>query len=115
MAGLLNFKQDKLDMVYKLPYENTDKNCEQTKWKHLGDYSQYVLQQAPTLNIQYYGFLTTGKVFNNKKLRQAISFAIDRQRLVDNTLKGAAIAAIYGRTPNIIAKLRLCKVSRLRL
>lgn len=76
----------------------------------MGDYSQYVLQQAPTLNIQYYGFLTTGKVFNNKKLRQAISFAIDRQRLVDNTLKGAAIAAIYGRTPNCVPNYDYAKL-----
>lgn len=109
MAELLNFKQDKLDMVYKLPYENTDEIVDR-QGKLLGDYSQYVLQQAPTLNIQYYGFLTTGKLFSNKKLRQAISFAVDRQRLVDNTLKGAAIAAVYGRTPNCVPNYDYAKL-----
>lgn len=101
MAELLNFKQNKLDLVYKLPYENTDEIVDR-QGKLLGDYSQYVFQEAPTLNIQYYGFLTTSKLFSNKKLRQALNFAVDRQRLVDNTLKGAAIAAVHGRTPSCV-------------
>ncbi|MBL7787579.1 MAG: ABC transporter substrate-binding protein [Chitinophagales bacterium] len=101
MAELLNFKQGKLDMVYKLPYEMSDEIVDRSG-KLLGDYSQFVLQESPTLNVQYYGFLTTGKLFNKKALRQAFCYAIDRQKLVDYTLKGAAVPAIYGRTPTCV-------------
>jgi len=43
---------------------------------------------APYLCQYYYGFNTTKPPFDNVLVRQAFSYAIDRQRLIDDVLKG---------------------------
>lgn len=44
-------------------------------------------------SIQYLGFNTQIYPLNNKKVRQAIAYAIDRQGIIDDMLKGNAILA----------------------
>ncbi len=43
---------------------------------------------APNLCTYYYGFNNTKPPFDNKLVRQAFSYAIDRQKLIDTVLKG---------------------------
>jgi oligopeptide transport system substrate-binding protein len=43
---------------------------------------------APRLCTYYYGFNTTKPPFDNVKVRQAFSAAVDRQKLIDTVLKG---------------------------
>ncbi|MBC7239683.1 MAG: peptide ABC transporter substrate-binding protein, partial [Chloroflexi bacterium] len=43
---------------------------------------------APYLCTYYYGFNVSKPPMDNVKLRQALSYAIDRQKLVDTVLKG---------------------------
>lgn len=43
---------------------------------------------APRLCTGYYGFNTSKKPFDNVKVRQAFSYAVDRQKLIDTVLKG---------------------------
>ncbi|MGQ9682959.1 MAG: peptide ABC transporter substrate-binding protein [Anaerolineae bacterium] len=46
------------------------------------------LYSAPDLCTYYYGFNNTKPPFDNKLVRQAFSYAVDRQKLVDTVLKG---------------------------
>jgi len=43
---------------------------------------------APVLCTYYYGYDTTEPPFDNVKVRQAFSYAVDRQKLIDTVLKG---------------------------
>jgi oligopeptide transport system substrate-binding protein len=43
---------------------------------------------APVLDTYYYGFNTTKPPVDNKHVRRALSYAIDRQKLIDTVLKG---------------------------
>ncbi|MCD6520957.1 MAG: peptide ABC transporter substrate-binding protein [Anaerolineae bacterium] len=43
---------------------------------------------APMLCTYYYGFNVTKPPFDNVKVRQAFSYALDRQKLIDTVLKG---------------------------
>jgi oligopeptide transport system substrate-binding protein len=45
------------------------------------------LKIAPVLCTYYYGFNTTKPPFDNVKVRQAFSYGIDRQKLIDTVLK----------------------------
>jgi len=98
MTWLREFRDGKFDLKYRLPLEIADEVVDD-KGTLKENYKQYTYQAKPSLNIQYYGFLNTGKIFNNKKLRQAFCYAVDRQKLVDYTLKGAGLPAIYGIVP----------------
>lgn len=95
---LLEFNQGNVDMMYRLPLEMTEEIV--TKEDKLTDaYKQYQLQVMPSLSVQYYGFQHKGDLFNNKDLRKAFNYAVDREKIVDYTLKGAGIAGHYGIVP----------------
>ncbi len=97
-AELLEFKKGNLDMLYKLPLEMIDEILDKRGVLNT-DYSKYALQKVPSLSIEYYGFLHASEYFENKLIRQAFNYAIDRRKIVDFTLKGTAIQAVYGIVP----------------
>ena len=48
----------------------------------------------PQLSTYYYGFNVTKKPFDNVKVRQAFSYAFDRQKLIDTVTKGGQVPAV---------------------
>lgn len=99
---LLEFKNGNLDASYRIPNElfqsvvNEDKTL-------TAEYAKYVLQRKNSLTIQYYGFLTTSKVFSDPKVRQAFNYAVDRSRILKYVLNGSASdPAIYGVVPPVM-------------
>jgi oligopeptide transport system substrate-binding protein len=98
-AQQLEFTNGSLDESYRIPNE-TFRDVVGEDGNLTPGYSQYVLQKAPTLSIQYYGFLTSGNLFNNKKLRQAINHAVDKAKIVKFVVNGQAFGpAIHGIVP----------------
>jgi oligopeptide transport system substrate-binding protein len=85
-SELYEFKKGNLDMIYRLPAEHVAEILESTKAGSANEYSAYQLQQTPEMATQFYTFNNKGKVFSNKNLRKAISFAIDRQKIFDFVL-----------------------------
>lgn len=57
-----------------------------------------VLKTAPYIGTYFYRFNVTKKPFDNVKVRQALSMAIDRKMLIDQVTKGGQIPA-YAYTP----------------
>ncbi len=98
-SSLLEFSKGKMHMLYRLPYEMVDNILDETKAKLRPEYSKFQLQIEETLGYQYYGFQNKTKPFNNKKLRQAFCYAIDRQKVVDFVLKGMGTPANHGFVP----------------
>jgi len=56
---------------------------------------------APVLCTYYYGFNTTKPPFDNPKVRQAFSYGLDRQKLIDTVLKGGQLPAKTFACPGI--------------
>ncbi len=100
-AELLEFKKGNLDMVYRLPLEMYDEIVSKTG-ELTPSYSDFELQSTPSLLLNYYGMMNLKAPFDNKKVRQAFNYAIDKQKIVNFTLKGMAIAAHYGTVPPAI-------------
>ncbi len=92
---LFEFKKGNLDMVYRLPAEHVAEILEASKNGAKNEYSAYELQQTPEMASQFYTFNNKGKVFSNKNLRKAISFAIDRQKIFDLVLNREGFAPGY--------------------
>ncbi len=95
---LMAFKKGKLDMTYRLPLEMIDEVLDENK-QLKPDFAEYQFQEEPALSIYYYAFKLKGDRFNNKKLRQAFAYAIDKQKIVDYTMKGGAVPGHYGAVP----------------
>jgi len=99
---LLEFKNGNLDAAYRIPNElfqsvvNEDKTL-------TPEYSKYIIQRKNSLTIQYYGFLTTSKVFGDPRIRQAFNYAIDRDRILKYVMNGSASEpAVYGVVPPVM-------------
>jgi peptide/nickel transport system substrate-binding protein len=85
-------------MLFRLPLELSDEIVSRDG-KLLGEYQKYQFQESAAMTMQYYGFLNTGKVFNDKRVRQAFCYAIDREKIVTHTVKGQGIAGVHGMAP----------------
>lgn len=97
-AELNAFAKGELDFIYRLPLEMKEEVVDiEDRLKPA--YQNFQLQYLPSMTIQYYGFLHAGDIFNNKKVRQAFCYAVDREKLVKFTLRGSGYAANYGFVP----------------
>lgn len=96
---LLEFKKGNLDMMYRMPTDHIIEIQEEATQKK-GQYGKYDLQQTPELATHFLLFLNSGKIFGNKNLRKAFSFAINRNYILEAILNGEGFGpAIHGITP----------------
>ncbi|MCL6570758.1 MAG: ABC transporter substrate-binding protein [Bacillus sp. (in: Bacteria)] len=65
-----------------------------------GDDKLQVIER-PSMNVGYIGLTTTRKPFDNKLVRQAINYAIDKQAIIDAFYGGKALAAVNPMPPSI--------------
>lgn len=99
--GLTSFENGKTDLVNTLPSLRVKDMLEKNINEFQSNPPKSILHHEPEMISQYYTFNTKKAPFNNVKVRQAVNYAIDRDRIINNILQGQAIAsAINGITPN---------------
>ena len=63
-------------------------------------YSNYKILHIPSLSTQYYGMLCTGKLFGDKRIRQALNYGIDREQIRKYVMKSQSSGpGIHGLVP----------------
>lgn len=85
-----NFQNGDLAMVIGLPSESIKDMVESQIADFQNKPPKYVLERSPEMASQYYEFNLTREPFNNVKVRQAFSYAIDRNKIIEEVLKGEA-------------------------
>lgn len=96
---LLEFKQGNLEESYRVPSEFFGDIVDENK-NPKGEYAKFRLLHLPAMGSQFYGMLTTAAPFTDVRVRKAISYAIDRDRIIKYVLKGQATGpAIHGLVP----------------
>ena len=99
--GLSMFENNQVDLINTLPSLRVKDVVEKNLQEFTSHPPKSLLQREPEMVSQFYIFNTQQKPYDNIKVRQAINYAIDREKLVENILRGQAIGpAIYGITPN---------------
>lgn len=102
-SELLSFQQGEFDLKFRLPIEMYDEIVDRASGERqlTEPYAKYQLQYTPNMTVEYYGFLhpDPDDVFNNKLVREAFNYAIDRQKLCDYVTKGTADPGNYGIVP----------------
>jgi oligopeptide transport system substrate-binding protein len=81
------FLAKQLSVVYELPVDRTDA---------MQAGRGYEVQTTPALSIQFYGFNSRQLPFNDPRVREAFSLALDRSLLVDSVLDGLAVKPEHG-------------------
>lgn len=99
-AELAAFQDGKLEVITGLPGESIIKVLEEQIAYFQSDNPKYLLDRSPKMTTHYYEFNTRKGIFKDERIRKAFSYAIDRNEILDNVLKGQGLSAgIYGITP----------------
>lgn len=97
--ALDKFEHSNIDFINYIPTSQVSRVVSENI-KSFKNPPKYVLNQNAEMVNSYYLFNSNKAPFNNKKLRQAINYAIDRSKLIDRVLLGQAYGpAIYGIVP----------------
>ncbi|HET6224986.1 MAG TPA: ABC transporter substrate-binding protein, partial [Bacteroidia bacterium] len=95
---LTEFKRRNLDMMFRLPIEMVPNVLGELDHAKEGNFP-FEIQIVPAMSVYYMGFQHMGDVFNKKEVRLAFNYAIDRERIVNYTLQGEGVPAVYGIVP----------------
>ena len=98
--ALQKFQAGKYDFIGSVPSNQLKQVVEQNIAEFKGNPPHFLLDQRPEMSSEFYLFNINKAPFNNVKLRQAINYAIDREKIIDRVLFGQAFGpAIYGVVP----------------
>lgn len=87
---LISFEEGEIDYIDGLPTGKIKYMVEENIRNFDEVPPKYVLAHEPQLNVEYYGFNLTRRYFKDKRVRKAISYAINRQLIYDKILKRQA-------------------------
>lgn len=95
---MMEFDKGKLEMKYRIPLDMFDEVID-NNGKTKPEYSQFQIQQTVEMSTQFYGFLHSEFPFNNKYVRMAFCYAVDREKLCKYTIHGQGVPAVHGLVP----------------
>ncbi len=72
---------------------------------------EYIISVTPQMMVQYILINTHLFPFDNKKIRQAINYALDRNKIVEKAFNTQAIPGIYGITPPVFKDYDVTKIN----
>ncbi len=88
--ALMGFKSGRFDLITSVPNNQLKQLVEENIKSFKGNPPVSIIDQRPEMLSSYYLFNVNKPPFNNKKLRQAINYAIDRDRIIERVLFGQA-------------------------
>lgn len=108
---LEKFQNNELSVLIGLPSESVINMVT----KQIDDFKnkppKYVLERLPEMANQYYEFNLIKKPFDDLNVRKAFSYAIDRNKIVDEVLNGEAYGpAIHGFCPPSFSGYDITKI-----
>lgn len=83
----LEFLEGNLEECYRIPSEFFPLVVDEHKQLR-ASFDRFRLLRVPALSTQYYGMLTTSPLFRDRRVRQALCYAVDRERILRYVLKG---------------------------
>lgn len=110
-AELFEFKKGNLDMIYRLPTEHIIQIMEDNL-SGSGEFNRFELQREPEMVTQFLTFNTANRrLFSNPDLRKAISYAIDRDKILTFVLNNEGFAAgHHGITPPVFTDYKISEI-----
>lgn len=101
-SELAKFKDGKLDFVWGIPVEEIPNTLGTLDEAMEGKNKEFIVQSVNSLQVQYYGFtLGNNEVIDNKMVRKALNYAIDKDTIINYILEGEGLAATHGIIPKM--------------
>ncbi|MBC8044424.1 MAG: ABC transporter substrate-binding protein [Rhizobacter sp.] len=100
-TALMQVKQGAVSECYRIPQELRSQWLDGSGQALKAEFKkEFTLQQVPGMATQFYSMNTQHELFKDKRIRQAFSYAVDRDKISKFVLKGESYAsAIHGVVP----------------
>lgn len=110
-AGLTLFKEGKYDYLGSIPSNSVKQVVEENIKAFESSPPSFILERSSEMITQYYVFNINKAPFNNVKVRQAVNYAIDRDKIIDKILRGQAFGpAVNGITPPTFSSYKISDI-----
>jgi peptide/nickel transport system substrate-binding protein len=103
LTQLEKFNTDEVSIIEGLPSAKIAQVVSENIENFKNTPPKTILDRQPALSSQYYAFTCSKAPFNDVKVRQAFSYAVNRADIVNNILNGQGSPGTHGITPNIPA------------
>ena len=100
-SELESFKKNEIDMVMEVPVEHVKSMFGSLKDAQNGKNTPHKVFSQSSYSVNYIAFSCAQKPFDNPKVRKAINYAVDRNRIVEEALNGEGYMAKNGVVPEI--------------
>ncbi|MFL2570430.1 MAG: ABC transporter substrate-binding protein [Parvicellaceae bacterium] len=102
VAELELFKSKHLSIIYGLPPNKIAQVFSENSANFTNRPPKTYVNQEHELVTQYYEFNSQKEPFNNPLVRKAFNYAVDKKKIIDNTLKGQGAPGDKGITPVVL-------------
>lgn len=100
-SELMAFRNKEIDLVLEIPVDEIENVLGSLEDAQAGMTVKHKIDSKNSLSTTYFGFAHQKAPFNNIKVRQAFNYAIDKNYIVNNYLKGEGYPAENGFVPAI--------------
>jgi oligopeptide transport system substrate-binding protein len=96
---LLAFRKEKIDIILEIPANEIENTLGTLKEAQAGKNIKHKVDSKSSVSVNFFGFATGVKPFNDVKVRKAFNIALDRNDLVINWMKGEGYPMLNGFVP----------------
>jgi peptide/nickel transport system substrate-binding protein len=98
---LLAFRKEKIDIILEIPADEIENTLGTLKEAQAGKNIKHKVDSKSSMSVNFYGFATGVKPFNDVNVRKAFNIALDRNELVTNWMKGEGYPMLNGFVPPV--------------
>jgi peptide/nickel transport system substrate-binding protein len=100
-SELMAFRKQNIDLVLELPVEEIDHILGTLKEAQEGKNVLHKVESEQSMSMMYVAMACESDEFKDERVRKAFNLAVDRVKIVDNTLQGEGWPALNGFVPSI--------------
>lgn len=99
-SELMAFRNQKIDLVLEIPADDVENVLGSLQEAQAGKTVKHKVDSKQSLSVSFFGLSHTNPTFQDKRVRQALNMAVDRELIVNMTLKGEGYPLLNGIIPN---------------
>lgn len=89
-STLTDVVESDFHIINQLPSESVTRLVEEELQNFQSGSPKFIVSREPEMGTHYYQFNLTSEILKNVKVRQALNYAVDRERLISDILQGDA-------------------------
>lgn len=99
-SELMAFRKEEIDLVLEIPADEVENILGSLQEAQEGKTVKHKVDSKPSFSVAFIGLSHVNPAFKDVRTRRAFDMAIDREDLINNTMKGEGYPVLNGFVPN---------------